>query len=225
MKKLEYIIYLFIFLFVSCELDNYDQPSAGLYGSFIDAETGELVQQEIGSGTQVELREHGYNPVSAQYIPPKVDGTYQNKLLFASTYEVYPKGNFIPIDTLTVTLNGQTKLDFEVTPYIRLKDVMITKVGTKIVATFKIQQTVSGLPVQKIGLYAHSYPYVAQGFALEKKEQTINAETNTDRTWTLELQLPLPQLDEGKKYFFRVGALMGVPEAKFNYAPAVRIEI
>ena len=39
----------------SCELDNYDGPDATLSGRIIDKETGELVEQDIIRGTQIEF--------------------------------------------------------------------------------------------------------------------------------------------------------------------------
>lgn len=45
----------------SCELDNYDGPDATLSGRIIDKETGELVEQDIIRGTQIEFIEHGYD--------------------------------------------------------------------------------------------------------------------------------------------------------------------
>ena len=52
----------------SCELDNYDGPDATLSGRIIDKETGELVEQDIIRGTQIEFIEHGYdNPLTTRY--------------------------------------------------------------------------------------------------------------------------------------------------------------
>ena len=36
---------------VSWELDNFDGPDAQVYGAVIDAETEELIQQEIGTSS------------------------------------------------------------------------------------------------------------------------------------------------------------------------------
>ena len=47
--------------FMSCELDNYDMPNAALFGSIVDAETGELLEQDIINGTQIEYIELGFD--------------------------------------------------------------------------------------------------------------------------------------------------------------------
>lgn len=213
--------------FTACEKDNYDAPTAGLSGNFIDAETNELVQQDIIRGTTIELIEHGYDPVTPQYLIVKNDGTYDNSLLFANTYTVKPvRGNFIAVEAQEVKISGQTKLDFRVTPYIRLKDVQIVKNGGKVVATFRLQQNV-GNNVQKIGLYAHSDARVGEPMRLVAAEQAINAVADPGHVYTLEIDLAANSsvLKPGNKYYFRAGALIDVGEAKLNYHPAVRLDI
>ncbi|HMF73881.1 MAG TPA: DUF3823 domain-containing protein, partial [Flavitalea sp.] len=99
MKKITLIFLIAVVALSSCKKDNYDGPTAGLAGKFIDSKTGEAVQQDIIRGTQIEMIEHGYDPVSPQYLIVKNDGTYENSLLFANTYTVRPvRGNFIAVD-------------------------------------------------------------------------------------------------------------------------------
>ena len=45
--------------------------------------------------------------------------------------------------------------------------------------------------------------------------------------FTINLNLPsnADKLKKGESYFFRVGALIDVPEAKYNYAKAVRLTL
>src|SRR5687768_10568762 len=105
MKKLLVISLFALTAFSACKKDNYEGPDAGLSGKFIDAETGELVQQDIIRGTQIEMIEHGYDPVSPQFLIVKTDGTYENSLLFANTYTVRPvRGNFVTVEPQDVTI-------------------------------------------------------------------------------------------------------------------------
>ncbi|MEX2565722.1 MAG: hypothetical protein WD431_07270, partial [Cyclobacteriaceae bacterium] len=65
----------------SCEIDNYEQPNAELYGTFIDEGTNEPLAQDIINGTVIELIEHGWveNQTNVtQTLVSKGDGTYQN---------------------------------------------------------------------------------------------------------------------------------------------------
>jgi hypothetical protein len=213
-------------LFSSCELDNYEEPDAGLSGRLIDEETNELVQQDIIRGSVVEIIEHGYNPASPQNLIIKNDGTYDNNRLFANKYTVQPKrGNFKPVEAQDIEIKGQTTLDFKVTPYIRIKDLSIVKNGKNVVATFKIQQT-NVNKVKKVGLYGHPDPHVGEPMQIARTEQNIEAVTNPNTVYTLSLDTTAdPDLIAGKEYFFRVGALTDVGEAKFNYAPAIKIAL
>ncbi len=214
-------------LLMSCELDNYEGPDAELSGSFIDEKTQELVQQDIIRGTDIRLTEHGYDPVANQYLNAKPDGTYMDKMLFSNMYTVQPeRGNFIPIAAQDVRIEGKTTLDFIVTPYIRVNDATIVKEGSKIIATFKLEQTVEN-NVSRIGLYGHPNPIAGQPIRTVATEMAVNAVVDPSQVFTLEIDIPAnsANLKAGEQYFFRVGALIDVPEAKFNYAPAVRLGI
>lgn len=225
MKKLNSIILIAALAFASCEKDNYDGPDAGLSGNFIDAATKALVEQDIIRGTEIEILEKGYT--EAQYLIVKNDGTYANTLLFSNTYTVRPvRGNFIPIEAQEVNIKGQTKLDFTVTPFIRVNDVSIVKTGTRVVATFKLQQNVIN-NVQKIGLYAHQDSRVGEPMRQVAAERDINAVVDANTVYTLEIDLAANStiLKPGKPFYFRVGAKIDMGETKFNYAPAVKIDL
>lgn len=213
-------------IFASCELDNYEAPTAELSGSFIDEETQELVQQDIIRGTEIRLTEHGYDPVQDQYLNAKPDGTYMDRLLFANTYTVRPeRGNFLPVEEQEIVIEGETKLDFVVTPYLRINDATIEKNGSKIIASFKLEQNVDN-NVRTIGLYGHPNPIAGQPIRTVATELAIDSLVDPNETFTLEIDIDAnTSLEEGEEYFFRVGALIDVPEAKFNYASPVRVNI
>ncbi len=229
MKSLR--IYLTAFIGIcclaSCELDNYEGPDAKIHGGLYDIETNELVPQDIISGTVIEYIEHGYSNPQLQTMIVKTDGTYRNDLMFSNTYTIRPvRGNFVPIDEQEVKVKGDTQLDFKVKPYIRIKNLKIEKVGTKVVATFTLQQTTTD-KVKKIGLYAHREPSVGEQRRSAVAEKTINEVTDSATQYTLEIDLPAnsSSLVPGQQYYFRVGALIDVAESKPNYETAIRITI
>lgn len=227
MYRIKLLLLLVGVLLSACELDNYEGPNAALSGTFIDAQTKEPVQQDIIRGTTIEIKEHGFATMASQFLIVRNDGSYANTMLFANTYTIQPvRGNFLPVAPQEVNISGQTKLDFEVTPYIRVIEADIVKNGTKVVATFKLQQNVTN-KVKKIGLYAHSEPKVGEPMRLVAAEQNLNAVTDPNQVYTLEIDLAANSstLKAGRDYFFRVGALIDVGEAKLNYAPAVRIKL
>ena len=229
MKKLTIHISALLLLFGAgaCSIDNYPAPDSQLYGTFLDAETNEPVEQDIIRGSTIEFIEQGYASQTKQTMIIKNDGTYRNNLIFANIYTITPvRGNFVPMAAQEVTVKGETQLDFKVQPYIRVKEASIEKVGTKIVAKFKLQQTVLN-NVRKIGLYAHPEPSVGEPMRVALAEQEINGAIDPNKVYQLELDLPSNSnvLKGGNPYFFRAGGIIDAPESKFNYAKAVRIAL
>jgi hypothetical protein len=230
MKNIQILIFLLCgtFVFNSCELDNYEGPGASLSGAIIDSQTGEPVQSDIISGTKIELIEHGYENPSIQQIVVKVDGTYRDDMMFAGTYSIIPlrRGNFVPMtDTMVVNIEGETVKNFEVQPYIRILDPNITIEGTKITATFRLEQTVEN-NVSQIGLFGHRSPAVGEPMQFGKKTTNIRKVVDPTEVFELELDVRTDRdFEKGKAYHFRIGALIDADEAEFNYAPAVRLTI
>lgn len=231
MNNIKYIALVTVVLCfsTSCELDNLEGPNAGLYGSVIDLDTGDLVEQDIIRGGELQIWEQGYENVTPQTLNYKVDGTYMDSKLFSNSYKVIPlRTNFQPIDTILVDIQGQTKLDLFVIPYLRILNPSITKTDNIITATFSLEQTLFG-NVSKIGLYAGADGNVGEPVRLVKSEQVINAPVfplNPQQVYTLTINYNNEiDLREGNLYFFRIGALYDAPNAKFNYATAVPIQL
>ena len=65
------LVLLTVIVFSSCnllEIDNYDGPNASIEGKILDIETGELVEQDIIDGAQIEYIEHGFENQEIQYM-------------------------------------------------------------------------------------------------------------------------------------------------------------
>lgn len=217
----------FFTLFTSCELDNYEAPNATMSGSIFDIETNELVRQDIVDGAQIEYIEHGFENPQTQYQIIKNDGTYRNNLMFAATYTMHlRRGNFVPIDEIEVKIKkGDNVIDYQVMPYIRIKNAKIEKGDGVVVAEFNLQQTVPN-KVSKIGLYAHQQATVGASSKTAYIESTVNAVSTEDTVYKLILAID-EKFTTGKQYYFIIGALIDASEAqaKPNYAAPVRIAI
>lgn len=232
MKKIHFHISLILslFLLASCELDeidNYDGPDSMIHGGIYDEQTGELVEQDIINGMQIEYIEHGFENPETQYMVVKNDGSYRNDLMFAGTYTMRAvRGNFVPTSDQEVEVQGNTQKNFVVQPYIRIHNLQLERVDNKVIATFNLEQTVTN-SVNRIGLFAHKEPNVGDPLHSVSATRNINAVTNELTQYRLEINLEAHgnTLQAGNQYYFRVGALINAPEAKFNYAPAVRLEI
>jgi hypothetical protein len=123
MKK-QFIHILLPLLFISCEIDNYDAPNGGLFGRIIDSETGESVPQAVPSDFGLRLRfyeadrEHSLE----QHFYAQTDGSFRNSRIFNCPIRlVLEQRNFLPVDTLNISINGQTQCDISVVPYLRFR--------------------------------------------------------------------------------------------------------
>lgn len=230
MNNIRYILFLMVLIFVSsCEIDNYDAPNGELYGTFIDVETNEPVQSEIVQGTVIQLIELGWaeNPTNiTQTLLVQNDGTYRNSMIFEGEYRISAvQGNFQPVTPIeTFEIKGSTKLDFSVTPFLRIKDASVVKNGNMVTATFKIEKTTAD-NVARIGLYAHPNVAVGVNTSLVRAESSTDLNSDPNITYTLQINLNNQNFIAGRSYYFRIGALSSVAGARFNYAPAIKITI
>lgn len=216
------IIFIAAVALASCEKDNYDAPTASLSGTFIDVDTKQPVEQDIINGTQIELKEHGYENPTSRFLVVKNDGTYMNTLIFQNTYTVQPvRGNFIDVPAQDIEIKSGTVLDFQVKPYLRILDANFTRNGNVVTVSFRIQQNTAS-NVRKVGLYYSPDPRVGEFLQFWNTEQQINALVDPNQVYTLSIDVskdPQGRFRTGRTYYFRVGAVVDVSQAKSNYAP------
>lgn len=211
---------------VSCELDNYGGPDAQIYGEVRDSSTGELIQQDLNEGSQIIYIEHGYEDPDLQRMNFKTDGTYRNNLVFSGVYDFYfEETNFVIPERLNdyKIKEGENRLDFNVQPYIRISDVSHVMNGNEITFTFKVTPTVDNA-VSEVGIFAH-VDYVAGNWRNNKKVTQTVGESFKDQTREYTLTMDVSDLTKFSEYYFRVGALIDVANAKYNYAPGEQIKI
>ena len=163
MKRIISIFSCIVALFTlsSCDwfvLDNLDGWDAKVQGKIIDSKTKETVQMEHGSSIQVyelygeqydhtnQKGEKGWDGHSAIGWAVKNNGTYVNNLTFAGKYEMETKNNNFTADAVNFNLKkGDNTVDFEVTPFCRIVNPVITVEGNKIKATFKVEAGPAGV--------------------------------------------------------------------------------
>jgi hypothetical protein len=146
-------------------------------------------------------------------------------------------GNFFPYTLKNVTIKpGENKIDFAVVPYIRVKNVSITRNTStnKIEASFKLEAGKPVVKLKSIQLYAFSDIYVGAqikyatsgtGFS-QTFSPTIVIDPATTYTLSIDLAANSALFKTGRDYFFRVGAMAdvtGVGTIRTNYAPYVKI--
>jgi hypothetical protein len=249
MKKTLFYLSIFtslILYITSCEIDNFPMPDAQVFGAIRDSTGGALVETDLNSGSVIGTYELGYEtPVLRNWVV-KQNGEYRNNLVYSATYNfVFQSCNFFPYSKNGVVIKpGANELDFPVVPYIRVKNVSITRNTTtnKIIATFNLEAGKPTVKVAKVSLYAFTDMYVGEyvkktltatatdfpTLTLSGAAQTINPAT----LYTLSIDLAntanAAVFAIHRNYYFRVGAMAiqsGVGTIRTNYAPYVVIAL
>ena len=241
MKKVLLAAAGMLFLLSSCKLDNYPGPNAQIHGKIVDAKTKELVGTDIQNGSQLKIYEQGYkaaeNHSNGQTLVIKNTGEYRNNLLLAAKYEViFENGNFYGFTDMIDLKPGDNEFNWEVTPYLRVKDCNITKSGNIVTAKFKLEGGKGDEKVNQIQLFAFSDIWVGNyvKFAVDGGTDKANPDevVNPSKEYTLSIDVSTSNNKllfkyTGKNYYFRVGAQAAVPGAgtiRHNYSDLVTIK-
>jgi hypothetical protein len=235
------LLLLFVLSLTGCELfqiDNYDGPNASFYGGIIDNATGELVETDIQNGSAIRAYELGWPTEAAQSWAIKQNGEYRNDMVFAAHYKIeFINCNFYPFTIADLEIKkGSNKHDFQVTPYIRVKNVSIRKENNTIVASFNLEAGNPEVLLSSIRLYAFTDMYVGEQVKLDTQgdnfRQTFSPAKNIDANETYTLSIDLNANSDlfkyKRNYYFRVGALgavNNVGSVRHNYAPYVVIPL
>ncbi len=224
-RNIIYILVALATIVSSCELDNYPAPDAKFYGTIIDEETGEGIPQDLIEGSVIEYVELGFENPPRQQLRFKPDGSFRNNLMFSGSYAVQPvRGNFRYVESDTIEIKGETEYNFKSLPYVRIKnlELELSADSSKMVATFSLEQTGSE-KVKSLMLIADKNPNVGIIIRTVTAGKNVNKVTDPSTVYTMKLRLK--KLNKGQDYFFRVGAIVDVPEAKYNWSDAVRMGI
>ncbi|MDR1259328.1 MAG: DUF3823 domain-containing protein [Tannerellaceae bacterium] len=242
MKRITYIRLLLasclLLTSLSCEIDNYDGPDASFSGSVRDAATGELVGTDIQNGSVIRAIELGWETPTAQNWVIKQNGEFRNDMVFAAHYDFeFINANFYPFTVKDFEIRkGSNTHDFEVTPYIRIRNAAITRDegAGRIVATFSLEVGKPEVKLAALRLYAFTDMYVGEQVKFATRgadfSQTFSPAADIDASATYTLSIDLAENAESfrysRNYYFRIGALasvQGVGTVRHNYSPTVII--
>lgn len=240
MKKTLYALItvtcLVIFL-SSCEIDNFEAPDARFFGAIRDSVGNGLVETELINGSVIQAYELGYPTQVVQNWVIKNSGEFRNDLVFAGKYDLYLRnGNFFPYTVKEFEIkSGDNQKDFQVVPYIRIKNVNITRDqgANKITATFTLEAGKPSVKVKAVRLYAFTDIYVGEnvkfnttGTGFSQSFSPSKAIDGSTYTLTIDLAANANFFKVSRNYYFRVGALSdvaGVGTIRHNFAPYVKI--
>lgn len=231
-----------LIIMASCDMfkiDNYEEPNASFYGGIKDEKTGELVETDIQNGSAIRAYELGWSTRAAQTWVIMQNGEFRNNLVFAAQYDIeFINGNFYPFTIEDFKIKkGDNAHDFQVTPYLRVKDANIKREGNKVVATFRLEGGKPEVKISAVRLYAFTDMYVGEQVKFDTKgdgfSESFNPAKEVDSS-VYTLSIDLDNADNknlfkyNRNYYFRIGALAnvsGVGTVRHNYAPLVVIPL
>jgi hypothetical protein len=204
----------------SCsKIDNYAQPNATLTGEVIDTVTGAPIQTNVYD-CMIELDDLSWsqNPLPFRFTT-RPDGTFTDNKVFAGKYKVTPvNGPFIPIDT---------KVTFEVEPYLNVKITDLTKEGKAATVSFKITSKSNLYQVTDSRMFVNNTVFVGDGNSIPQFDQDMDlSSTANDEIYSNTYQFKVDGLISGRTYYMRVGARSNDPGSReYNYSEIKKVVI
>jgi hypothetical protein len=144
-------------------------------------------------------------------------------------------GPFWPVDTVkAVVLDKETQQDFKVTPYLQVKDLTATLVGTGLTLTCTVKAPIiTGLPnLYEVKPFLSLTTFCGNSNYINIAEYN-NLRKQINKTWAAEVGTadsksytmgPLP-VKSGYTYYVRVGANVNALSRRYNYSPIIKVVV
>lgn len=207
----------------SCEKDNYDPPKFELTGHVV------YKGQALGvrtNGVQLELWQHGYKLFTKIPVYVAQDGSFSAKL-FSGDYKLTAiQGNgpwVTSTDSIDVHIDGNTEIDFPVTPYFLIQDESYNLSNGILNAQFSVKKIADNGKLEKVVLLIGSTTITdnINNEAIASK----GASAISDLNQPIDLQMNVPSGLLEKGYFFvRVG-VKTVGSAELLYSESKKINV
>ena len=214
-------------LMSSCvnELDNYDAPDGGVYGTILDAETNQPVPLPVqgSTGVIIKLMEQGTGATKTVDFYAKQDGTFNNSRIFNCDYLITVEGPFVTSEEVRATVEGQTEVNIPVIPCARI-EASASVSGKKVSINYQVSKTRSSYTTDEVYGYWNFAPGVDDGGANQAGKVTVN---ELSGTITFDLVADQTFLDNeykvkanGNKIYVRIGAKT---EGVINYSQIMEV--
>lgn len=210
-----------VVLLAGCAKDNYTAPETTLSGRVT------YNGQPVGvrdNAVQLELWEVGWQLKKVIPVFVRNDGTF-TATVFDGTYKLVRKrdnGPWVNVaDSVDVKLAGNQVLDVPVTPFFNLKASPIARSGSKLTASFTVEQVVPTAKLERVTLYVGTTQFVDANFNAGKTDLT--AVPDLTKPVTLEFDLTKAPTVKSTA-FVRVGVkTVGVAEMLYTQVEKVTL--
>jgi len=208
---------------VSCNYDNYEEPSFQLDGRIVYQ--GEPIGVSYND-VYIELWESGWQRLGNIGVAVDQDGSYSS-LLFKGDYKMIIPNNQGPFrkitndqsgnDTIPVNLTGSRTMDIEVMPYYMIRNTNISSGNSQVTATFDLEQIITGddaKDIQEVFLYVSKTSFVDNRTSIANT--TIGVEDL--ELSSISLAVTIPEIVPTQNYVYaRIGVRIdGVEDMIFS---------
>ncbi|MBT1686954.1 DUF5013 domain-containing protein [Dawidia soli] len=233
------VLGLLVMSITACmEVDNWDEPEARVQGRIIDSYTGENLLTSQGDwGIRIWERTWTESAPTAQSLPVKQDGTYNNSKLFGGTYDMLAYGGpFWPVDTLQdVVFGGNTEQDITVTPYLQLQGFETSLNGLKLTLTCVLRAPIrQGLPnLVEVKPFLSLSQFCGATNFIDLPDYN-NQRKQYNQSWleafgdvetSSVITIGPLKVKPGYTYYVRLGANVNDANRKYNYTEIVKIVV
>ena len=154
---------LFLLLWGSCAVDNYDEPDCQVHGQIVY--NGQpLGLKGTGATVRIELWQSGFGKEKPQDTMVGQDGSFST-YVYSGRCRIVAKDGIGPWesrhDTVYVDVTGNVKVDYEVIPYFTLSDVSYAlNPDSVLTADFDITQVSEKAQIGSIGIVVNKTRFV-----------------------------------------------------------------
>lgn len=144
----------FMLLITSCEneIDNYEAPNGGVFGTIFDKETNEPIPLPVqgSSGVLINLFELNTNATESVDFRANQNGTYQNSKVFNNDYRIRVNGPFAGFCEGYVTINGQTEFNLYTLPLARISVDVELSSNNKVLIKYDVEKIDENYPLNDV---------------------------------------------------------------------------
>ncbi|GGM93559.1 hypothetical protein GCM10010967_28400 [Dyadobacter beijingensis] len=232
MKSILYILLIPVLL-CACKIDDVDAPDSTFEGKLVDAGGNGIQLEQGASSARLKMEELSWsNAPLPLFLNLKQDGSFINNKLFAGNYRVTPvEGPFYPVAEKTVDIQGSTKLDFTVIPYLNVNWVgePALNADKKLSVSFKFQSNPAPEGLNKPNpldyqLFISTNQYVGNNNWDNTAVGAVVPVTAAREGENITITSSVP-MKYSTTYYVRVGVRVNDTYKKYNYTTIKTVQV
>jgi len=229
-----------ILQFLSCtsDIDNFTPPNGTIHGALLDKITKDTVYTT--NNTQgysfpdgvLNVFQQNYSASAAgpQGTSFTQNGTFKNNSIFEGQYKAIPIGAFYA-DTALINVSGDTKVDFHVTPFLKININVDTKTANSIKVNFSANTNTDKHTVNEMAVWLGTTEGVNRFSWRGSSFNPVDYDSYRQNHWDLSANSSFTKtfqnLSPNTTYYIRAGAKASGdnPQGYWNYSKILKIKL